>query len=106
MNGSQLVVKARQNLVNPAALAYLALVLAVAGWVAVDALFVDHPDASLVGVWLFLVTAPTSWLFLMLPGPLPLVGIVVGALVQAAVIGAGYRAATRGRGTGMPVTNR
>jgi hypothetical protein len=31
-------------------------------WVGVDALFVEHADASLAGVWTFLVTAPASLL--------------------------------------------
>ncbi|HEY8982198.1 MAG TPA: hypothetical protein VIU15_21740 [Streptomyces sp.] len=106
MNVSGFGVRLRSNLVNPAALGYLALVLAVVGWVAVDALFVEHQDASFVGVWLFVVTAPVSWIFLMLPGPMPVVGIVVGAVVQAAVIGAMYRAATRGRTDGVAVTER
>ncbi|MET8975269.1 hypothetical protein ABZX85_06565 [Streptomyces sp. NPDC004539] len=106
MNSSQLTARLRSNLVNPAALGYLALVLAVLGWVAVDTLFVEHQDASFAGVWAFVVTAPVSWIFLLLPQPLPAVGIAVGAVVQAAVIGAVYRAATRGRGAGAAVTGR
>ncbi|WP_338897817.1 hypothetical protein WBG99_21310 [Streptomyces sp. TG1A-60] len=81
----------RHHLVNPAALGYLAVVAAVGVWVGVDALFVEHADASLAGVWLFLVTAPTSLLFSALPGALPFVGIVVGAVTQAFVLGVAYR---------------
>ncbi|QOV33824.1 hypothetical protein IM697_26960 [Streptomyces ferrugineus] len=92
MTGSQqsFVAAARRCLVNPAALAYLAVVVGVLAWVGVDALLVEHQDASLAGIWAFLVTGPTSWLFLLLPGVLPWAGVVVGALVQAAVLGAAY----------------
>ncbi|MFM9614396.1 SCO4225 family membrane protein [Streptomyces niveiscabiei] len=103
---SQVVDKVRQWFVNPAALGYLALVVAVLGWIAVDALFVTHEDASMAGVWAFVVTGPVSWIFLMLPEPLVLAGVVVGAVVQAGVIGALYRAATRGRGMGAALTGR
>ncbi|WP_328769962.1 SCO4225 family membrane protein [Streptomyces sp. NBC_00286] len=81
----------RRNLANPAALGYLAVVAAVGVWVGVDALFVEHADASLAGVWLFVVTAPTSFLFLALPGALPIIGVAVGAVTQASVLGAAYR---------------
>ncbi|MFG1665807.1 SCO4225 family membrane protein [Streptomyces sp. Y7] len=80
----------RHHLLNPAALGYLALVVAVAVWTGVDALLVEQQDASLAGIWVFFVTGPTSWLFLMLPGVLPWAGVVVGALLQAAVLGAAY----------------
>ncbi|WP_328868967.1 hypothetical protein OHT76_02090 [Streptomyces sp. NBC_00287] len=82
----------RRCFLNPAALGYLAVVVAVWVWVAVDLLFVEHPDASLAGVWAFLVTAPTSLFFVWLPGPLPWIGLVVGAVAQAGVLGALYRA--------------
>ncbi|MEU8888548.1 hypothetical protein [Streptomyces sp. NPDC048442] len=49
---------------NPASLAYLALVTVAALFVTVDMLFVTHDDASLAGVWLFLLSAPTVFLFL------------------------------------------
>jgi hypothetical protein len=84
MNGSR-------YFLNPLALGYLLVVAAVVGWVGVDALFVEHADASLAGVWAFLVTAPASLLFVMLPGVLAWAGIVVGALVNAAVLGAAYQ---------------
>ncbi|WP_309302880.1 SCO4225 family membrane protein [Streptomyces sp. PT12] len=68
-----------------------------------DALFVAHEDASLVGVWAFVVTAPTSLWFTSLLGPPPWAGVAVGALVQAVWLGVVYRWATgrpRPLGTG------
>ncbi|MFD8718058.1 SCO4225 family membrane protein [Streptomyces sp. NPDC059629] len=76
---------------TPVALGHLALVAAVVVWVGVDTLFAEHADASLAGVWAFLVTAPASLLFVMLPGPPAWAGVVVGAVVQAAVLGVLYR---------------
>ncbi|MDQ0771616.1 hypothetical protein QF026_000082 [Streptomyces aurantiacus] len=73
------------------ALGYLAVVAAVAVWVGVDTLFVEHADASFAGVWLFVVTAPTSFLFVSLPGALPLLGVIAGAVSQAFVFGGAYR---------------
>ncbi|WP_225629452.1 SCO4225 family membrane protein [Streptomyces werraensis] len=81
----------RQYLLHPVALGYLALVAAVGVWVGVDTLFVEHADASLAGSWLFFVTAPTSFLFVALPGALPWIGVLVGALLQALVFSAAYR---------------
>ncbi|MEU1487253.1 hypothetical protein [Streptomyces sp. NPDC005752] len=83
----------RRYLVNPAALGYLAVVAAVGVWVGLDTLLVERVDASLAGVWLFLVTAPTSLLFATLPGALPFAGVAVGAVVQALALGAAYRRA-------------
>ncbi|MFI1393778.1 SCO4225 family membrane protein [Streptomyces sp. NPDC020681] len=45
---------------------YLALVAVAAVYVAVDAIFVHHEDASFAGVWLFALTAPTVFVFLLL----------------------------------------
>ncbi|MFB8121267.1 SCO4225 family membrane protein [Streptomyces bacillaris] len=90
----------RHYLVNPLALGYLGLVLAVCLWVAVDAsLAASSGDASFAGVWAVLVTAPMS---LMVPfeGPVALVGIPIGALVQAFALGAMYRYATERRSHG------
>ncbi|WP_329457440.1 SCO4225 family membrane protein [Streptomyces sp. NBC_01497] len=78
----------RRALLHPVSLAYLALVAGVWCWVACDLLFVTHQDATLSGVWAFLVTAPTSLLFVALPGPLPWAGLAVGAVLQAAALGA------------------
>ena len=90
MTGSQhsFVAAVRRCLANPAALGYLAVVAGVLAWVGLDALLVEHQDASLAGIWAFLVTGPTSWLFLMLPGVLPWAGVVVGALVLGLILGA------------------
>ncbi|MFE4692911.1 SCO4225 family membrane protein [Streptomyces sp. NPDC056749] len=93
----------RHNLLNPAALGYLAIVAAVGVWVGLDATLVEHADASLAGVWLFIVTAPTSMLFAALPGSLPFAGIAVGAFVQALALGAAYRWAL-GRATRRTAT--
>ncbi|MEW2547783.1 hypothetical protein AB0910_18765 [Streptomyces sp. NPDC047002] len=80
-----------RSLRHPVALAYLALVAAVWVWVAADLLFVTHEDASLSGVWAFLVTAPTSLVFAALPSPFIWLGLPVGAAVQAAALGAAAR---------------
>lgn len=80
----------RRLLLTPVALGYLAVVAAVWIWIGVDLLFVEHQDASLSGVWGFFVTAPTSLLFVMLPGPLVWCGVVIGAFVQALALGAVY----------------
>ncbi|WP_053849049.1 SCO4225 family membrane protein [Streptomyces sp. NRRL B-24085] len=84
MNGSRYIR-------NPLALGYLLLVTAVLGWVCVDALFVEHADASFAGVWAFVVTAPASLLFVTVPGVPAWAGIVTGAVVNAAVLEAAYR---------------
>ena len=62
--------------------------------------FISHADASLAGMWLFFATAPTSLLFLVVPGQLALIGVPIGAVVQAALLGAAYQGLTRTR----PVT--
>ncbi|GHA48694.1 hypothetical protein GCM10010329_83810 [Streptomyces spiroverticillatus] len=49
---------------NPASVVYLSLVTVAALFVTVDMLFVTHDDASLAGVWLFLLAAPTVFLFM------------------------------------------
>ncbi|MFG2352430.1 SCO4225 family membrane protein [Streptomyces sp. NPDC048521] len=81
----------RHYLLNPAALGYLAVVAGVLAWIEAEVLF---GDPGFAGVCAFLVTAPTSWLFLFLPGPLIWVALVVSALFQAAVLGAAYRGLT------------
>lgn len=90
----------RHYLVNPVALAYLGLVLAVCLWVAADTFFASSSgDASFAGVWAFLVTAPTSLLF-PLAGPVGLLAIPISALVQAFALGAAYRYVTERRAHG------
>ncbi|MFF5568034.1 SCO4225 family membrane protein [Streptomyces sp. NPDC012623] len=97
----------RHYLVNPLSLGYLGVVLAVCLWVTIDA--ISHSssgDASFAGIWAFLVTAPTSMVFLV-AGPAGLIGVPIGALVQAAALGALYRDITerRARSTGSGVSN-
>nr|WP_258047211.1 hypothetical protein [Streptomyces sp. SM13] len=57
-------------------------------------------------MWAILVTAPTSMPFLV-AGPVGLMGIPIGAIVQAAVLGALYRHFTeqRDRGSENGVSN-
>lgn len=89
----------RRSLLNPAALGYLAVVAAVWAWIAVDTLLVTHADASMAGC-LGLLRHRPDLLPLRLPArPAPLVGVAVGALVQALALGAAYRWAT-GRPSG------
>ncbi|MFI1050531.1 SCO4225 family membrane protein [Streptomyces griseoruber] len=97
MNGYRSLVSALRT---PAALGYLFLVGALAAWVAVDTLFISHADASFAGMWLFFATAPTSLLFLVVPSQFALIGVSIGAVVQAALLGAAYQGLTRTR----PVT--
>ncbi|MFE8915522.1 SCO4225 family membrane protein [Streptomyces globisporus] len=87
----------RHYLVNPLALGYLGVVLAVCLWVTVDTVSASSSgDASFAGVWAVLATAPTSMLFLV-AGPVGLIGIPIGAIVQAAALGALYRYLTERR---------
>ncbi|MBT2380684.1 hypothetical protein AMK21_12305 [Streptomyces sp. CB00316] len=84
----------RHYLVNPLALGYLGIVLGVCLWVAADAFFASSSgDASFAGVWAILATAPTSLLFTF-AGPIGLIGIPIGAVVQAFALGALYRYVT------------
>ncbi|MEU1513040.1 hypothetical protein ABZ490_12885 [Streptomyces sp. NPDC005811] len=73
---------------------------ALTAWITVDTLFISHADASFAGMWLFFATAPTSLLFLVVPSQFALIGVPVGAVVQAALLGAAYQGITRTR----PVT--
>ncbi|MFJ6613856.1 SCO4225 family membrane protein [Streptomyces sp. NPDC091289] len=82
---------------NPASLIYLGLVLAATLFVTVDTLFVTHEDASFSGVWLFLLAAPTVFLFFFgsslagaeAGGPawFLVLGLVVSVLVQSLALG-------------------
>ncbi|MEV5854502.1 hypothetical protein OH828_17620 [Streptomyces anulatus] len=86
----------RHYLVNPLALGYLGVVLAVCLWVTVDAVSTSSSgDASFAGLWAVLATAPTSMVFLV-AGPVGLTG-PIGAIVQAAALGALYRYITERR---------
>ncbi|MEU3834509.1 SCO4225 family membrane protein [Streptomyces microflavus] len=97
----------RHYLVNPLALGYLGVVLAVCVWVTIDAVSASSSgDASFTGLWAVLATAPTSMLFLV-AGPVGLIGIPIGAIVQATALGALYRSITerRARATDVGVSN-
>lgn len=93
----QLRTAARLTFGNTASRIYLGLVLAVALFVAVDTLFVSHDDASFAGVWLFFLTAPTVFVFLLgssmtgadAGGPIWFVylALIVSVLVQAFALG-------------------
>ncbi|WP_258348231.1 SCO4225 family membrane protein [Saccharopolyspora gregorii] len=77
-------------LFNPAGLGYLALVAVVWAWIALDVLLFDHTDNSLVGMWGFLVTAPTSLVFVQLSGPALWGGVLLAAVLQALLLGVTY----------------
>ncbi|MEV7421179.1 MULTISPECIES: SCO4225 family membrane protein [unclassified Streptomyces] len=90
----------RHYLANPLALGYLGVVLAVCLWVAADAFYASSSgDAGFAGVWAVLVTAPTSLLF-PFTGPVGLIAIPIGAIVQALALGALYRYVTERRAHG------
>ncbi|EFG65731.1 SCO4225 family membrane protein [Streptomyces sp. SPB074] len=82
-----LAATARRLLLRPLPLAYLALVAAVVCWVLADHYLVAHADASMAGVWIFFSTAPVSMIFAGLPAARFWAGPVVGALVNALVLG-------------------
>ncbi|WP_328933535.1 MULTISPECIES: SCO4225 family membrane protein [unclassified Streptomyces] len=86
-----------RNLRNPFALGYLALCLALLVWALVVTV-ADDSGESMAGVIPLLATAPTSFVFLSLPGGAPtlVLSMVVGALVNASVIGWCARALARG----------
>lgn len=93
---------------NAASLIYLGVVLATTVFVAVDTLFVSHEDASFAGVWLFLLAAPTVFVFLvgssmlgaesMGPDWFVYVALVVSVLVQSLALGWFARLMRGGRG--------
>ncbi|MEU9466255.1 hypothetical protein AB0D78_06285 [Streptomyces avermitilis] len=82
---------------------YLAVVVAATGFVLYDAAFVSHPDASLAGVVPWLLTAPLSLLYTLLPDAMfsdaptgvsmafYLAGIAVAALANAVFMGVALR---------------
>ncbi|MET7344521.1 SCO4225 family membrane protein [Streptomyces sp. NPDC087866] len=65
MNQQTIRTLARLTFGNVASLLYLGAVAVAAVFVTVDTLFVTHEDASFAGVWLFLMAAPTVFLFLL-----------------------------------------
>ncbi|MCA1224977.1 SCO4225 family membrane protein [Saccharopolyspora sp. 6M] len=98
-------------LFNPAGLGYLALVAVVWAWIALDVLLFDHTGNSLVGMWGFLVTAPTSLVFVQLSGPALWGGVLLAAVLQALLLGVTYagvpakRTRSRKRRTGTTGKN-
>ncbi|WP_329391320.1 SCO4225 family membrane protein [Streptomyces sp. NBC_01716] len=86
---------------NRASQIYLAVVAATAVFVAVDTLFVHHDDASLAGVWLFFLAAPTVFLFFAggsligesfaSSSAFGYVALIASVLIQAAALGAFVR---------------
>lgn len=86
-----------QNLRNPFALGYLLICAALLVW-AVVVTVVDDSGESMAGVIPMLATAPTSLVFLALPdgAAMLVVSMVIGALVNAAIIGWCARALARG----------
>lgn len=85
---------ARRLWVNPAALAYLGLVLAAVAFAVGVSLFAQGPDASFAGIWMYVTTAPVSFLFLLVNTEstwFDVLSIALSALIQSALIGALYR---------------
>ncbi|MEV0495352.1 SCO4225 family membrane protein [Streptomyces atratus] len=106
MNKQHLRALARLTFGNPASLIYLGVVLATAVFVAVDTLFISHEDASFAGVWLFLLAAPTVFVFFVAgtlwgtdaagPAWFVYLALVVSVLVQALALGWFVRLVRRG----------
>nr|WSY52842.1 hypothetical protein OG999_23795 [Streptomyces sp. NBC_00886] len=86
-----------RNLRDPFALAYLLICAALLVWALVVTV-IDDSGESMAGVIPLLATAPTSLVFLALPGGAPtlVVAVVLGALINAAVIGWCARTLRRG----------
>ncbi|MFH8661168.1 SCO4225 family membrane protein [Streptomyces afghaniensis] len=91
--------KAARALRHPAALVYLAVCAILLAWALVVTL-ADGSDESMAGVIPLLATAPVSLVLLMLPdhGAMLVAAVVLGALVNALIIGACARA-LRGGGS-------
>ncbi|MEE1740578.1 hypothetical protein [Streptomyces sp. BE147] len=93
---------------NAVSLCYLALVFAAAVFVTVDTLFVSHEDASFAGVWLFLLAAPTVFVFFVGsslagaesggPAWFMYLALVVSVLAQSLALGWFTRLLRRGGG--------
>ncbi|MGW3103157.1 SCO4225 family membrane protein [Streptomyces sp. NPDC001100] len=86
-----------RNLRNPFALAYLVLCAALLVW-AIAVNIPDDSDGSMAAVIPLLATAPASLVLLALPGgaAVLIIAVVLGALVNASIIGWCARALTRG----------
>lgn len=92
---------ARLTFGNPVSRIYLALVAAAMVFAVVDSLFVDHPDASMSGVWAALLTSPTlfplwfagdaMWSEAGAPAWYSIATIGLAALVNALLLGLVHR---------------
>lgn len=89
--------RVRHALGDIVALVYLAVCAALLVWALVDAA-TDSSDESMAAVIPLLATAPSSFVVFVLPegGAMLVVAVVVGALVNATVIGWCSRALRRG----------
>ena len=88
---------------NWASRAYLAVIAATTVWVVCDTLFVEHADPSMAAVVPWLLTAPLSLLYTLLPGDgfggaeggaalaVYVAGIALAASANAALIGFAVR---------------
>ncbi|MEG3627487.1 SCO4225 family membrane protein [Streptomyces poriticola] len=95
----------RPAFANPASAVYLGLVGAAVATAALEPLFTDRPDASLIWVWPLFLTFPASGVLLLLgdvarggegSGWFLVTSIVVAAVLQSLALGAALRA-LRGR---------
>ncbi|MFI6408732.1 SCO4225 family membrane protein [Streptomyces sp. NPDC050548] len=86
-----------RNLRNPFALSYLALCAVLLLW-AIAVNIPDDSDGAMAVVVPLMATAPASLVLLALPGgaAVLIVAVVLGALVNASIIGWCARALTRG----------
>lgn len=102
-SGRSLPRRIRHALGDVVSLAYLGICAALLVWALVDAA-TDSTDESMAGVIPILATAPSSFVLFFLPDGAVMVvlAVVVGALVNATVIGWCARALRRGRQTDSP----
>ncbi|OQD52953.1 hypothetical protein BM536_033435 [Streptomyces phaeoluteigriseus] len=99
--GRSLLRRLRHALGDVVALVYLAVCAVLLVWAIVVAA-ADDSGESMAAVIPLLATAPGSFLFLVLPdgGAMLLLAVVLGALINATVIGWCSRALRRGGGRG------
>ncbi|MFI5688089.1 SCO4225 family membrane protein [Streptomyces sp. NPDC051636] len=67
---------------------YLAVTAAVLTWAVTDQASLTHTDATFSAVWPLLLTAPTSWLLLVLPAES--LAVYTGVVTLAAVANAWF----------------
>ncbi|GGQ90018.1 hypothetical protein GCM10010251_00100 [Streptomyces aurantiogriseus] len=85
---------------------YLAAVVLTGGFALYEDVFVSHADASMAYVVPMLLTAPLNMLFTVALGWIPTdapfyLGIAVGALVNAVILGGIVRAVSRRQGSSV-----